>query len=148
MATSQQIRKISTLITQQGLSNEIKESLVFQFTSGRETSRSRMTKLEAAELIQFLVKDDPCTKMRNKVFAIAHDLNWLYKDMHEINRLIIDRFLERRGAIKKPLNRMNKPELIEVVNQFEKIRQKEELRSFNEGVIGQILKELKIERSK
>lgn len=145
-ATTQQIKKISTLITQQGLTTDIKESLVFQFTNGRATSRSDMSVSEAADLIQFLVKDDPSTKMRNKVFAIAHALGWLYKGLHELNRMIIDRFLEIRGVVKKPLAKMDRAELAKVVTQFELIQQKFELKSFNDTAISQILEELGIDR--
>lgn len=141
-ATPAQVRKISTLISQQHFTVELKESLVHQFTNGRTKSRKDMSIAEAALLIRFLSKDDPCTKMRNKVFAICHDLGWLYKGMHELNLLIINRFLMRRGAIKKELQRMNREELQLVVSQFQRI----DAKAFD-GELNEVLSELGINRA-
>ncbi len=145
-STPDQIKKISTLISRQHLS-EMKDALVDQFTSGRTTSRKQMYINEAADLIQYLVKDDPSTKMRNKVFAVAHSMKWLYPKMHEVNRMIIDRFLERRGAVKKPISQMNEKELVLVVTQFVSMQNKAELRTFGETVLDEVLAELGIDKA-
>jgi hypothetical protein len=145
-ATPDQIKKISTLITRQHLT-EMKDTLVFQFTNGHTTSRKDMTIAEAAELIQYLVKDDPSTKMRNKIFAIAHDMKWLYPKMHDVNRMIIDRFLEKRGAVKKPIAQMDEKELQLIVTQFVSMQNKAELFKFGKTVVDEVLKELGIDKA-
>jgi hypothetical protein len=144
--TPDQIKKISTLISRQNL-GDFKDTLVDQFTGGRTTSRKQMFINEATDLIQFLIKDDPCTKMRNKVFAIAHNMKWLYKGMHDLNRMIIDRFLLKRGAVKKPIAKMNEKELVLVVTQFVSMQNKEELRAFGETVLAEVLSELNIDKA-
>ncbi len=146
LITPDQIKKISTLITRQHLT-EMKDSLVSQYTNGRTNSRKEMYLSEAADLIQFLVKDDPSTKMRNKIFAICHDMGWLYRGLHDVNRMIIDRFLEKRGTVKAPLARLDKNELAKVVTQFELMQRKAELRSFGETVLKEVLIELGIDKA-
>jgi hypothetical protein len=140
-----QLKKVWTLIRQQHL-GEIKESLVMQFTNSRTTHVREMTVTEVSHLITALVKDDPDTRMRNKVIAICHGMGWLMPGMHELNRLIIDRFLEKRGVVKKPLSKLRGGELVKVVSQFEQMQKKEELRKFGKTVVDELLLELNIDK--
>lgn len=141
-----QLRKVYTLIRQQHL-GEMKESLVAQFTNGRTTHVSEMTATEVSHLINALVKDDPDTRMRNKVLAICHNMGWLMPGMHELNRLVVDRFLERRGVVKKALYNLRGGELVRVINQLEMIQKKNELQQFGKTVLDEALLELGIDKS-
>lgn len=122
--TPAQIKKISVLVSYQRLPEDVVDSLIYQFSGGRSTSRKSLTFNEATELISELSKTDPARRMRNKVFALCHDLGWLYRDMHELNALIIDRFLARHGAVKKPLRYCNPKELVKIVTQLEEVQRR------------------------
>ncbi len=129
MINKQQLTKIHVLLNQFGIMDD-KAELVNQFTNGRETSSKQMTFNEARNFLTHLSKFDPLDKMRRKVFALAYSANIIYGDSKEdrqMNIAKLNMFLREKGAVKKELNKMNKDELVKVVNQFSQIiKHKEE----------------------
>ena len=122
--TKGQLSKIHVLLTQMNLLGE-KQSIVHQFTNGRETSSKEMTMKEASDLLRWLSQFDPCDRMRGKVFALAYDCGIIYGDTPEdkkMNAAKLNVFLLHQGAVKKEIKAMNKDELIKVVSQFEQMK--------------------------
>ena len=121
--TTAQLTKIHVLLNQFGIIDD-KAALISQFTDGRETSSKKMTFKEAQILLQHLTKFDPLDKMRKKIFALAYVAKIIYGDTaadKKMNAAKLNMFLREKGAIKKELNKMNKADLIKVVNQFSQI---------------------------
>ncbi len=120
MVTKKQLTKIHVLLNQLGVIDE-KAELVKQITNGRETSSRQLTFNEAKSLLAHLSKFDPLDKMRRKVFALAYEAGFIYGNTLEdrqMNIAKLNKFLRVSGTVKKDLNRMNKDELIKVINQF------------------------------
>lgn len=123
-----QLTKIHVLLNQFGLMSD-KADIIRQFTNGRETSSKQMTFNEASDLLQHLSKFDSLDLMRRKIFALAYSAGMIWGDSKEdkqINSAKINIFLKEKGTIKKDLNKMNKAELIKVVNQFIQINKHKE----------------------
>lgn len=121
--TKAQIIKFNILLSELGLRDH-KESIVYQFSNGRETSTKGLTITEASKMLKYLSAFDPCDKMRRKVFALAYEAGIIYGETPEdkkMNEVKLNQFLNKKGAVKKNINKMNKPELIKTVNLFESI---------------------------
>lgn len=135
--TLQQNKVLHAIIGQLGLSSELKEDLVFQFTGGRSIKSSEMLMEECRALINHLntIKQQsvqvvkapapvkyytPEEKMRRKIISIAHEMNWKQPsgkaDMSRINE-----FCLQRGHAHKTLNDYTKAELPTLITQFEKL---------------------------
>ncbi|MEO7049515.1 MAG: hypothetical protein ABI091_29705 [Ferruginibacter sp.] len=146
LITKPQITKINVMLFKMGLMDN-KAEFVYKASDGRVTSTKELLMDEASELIKHLSKYDPLERMRNKVFALAYEAGIIYgntpadkkMNFHKLNNL-----LKERGTIKKEINKLNKEELIKVINQFEQIV-KHNNENFSNKNIKQMLSELNIQ---
>lgn len=121
--TPKQIAKLHTLLAQSGMMEQ-KRQLVWEASNGRTTTSKDLTHEEVTVLMNFLEELLGLDKMRRKIFALAYQAGIIYGDSPEdkkMNVAKLNQFLSDRGAVKKPLNKMDKSELLKVVNQFASI---------------------------
>lgn len=121
--TKEQLQKLHVMLNQMGLIDD-KPNLVYSYSKGRTTSSRELTMIEARDLIKHLSENDPCQRMRKKIFALAYEANMIWDDIPEdkkMNAIKLDQFILLRGAVRKSLNKMNNKELVKVVSQFEQI---------------------------
>lgn len=153
--TKAQNKKLHVLLSHQPGLMEAKREFLLRFTNGRTNSAKRLTRKEAAEIIDVLEREDPCRKMIRKIFAIAHSMKWIspkigMESERRMNEAVIDMFLKRRGIKKKLLREYSCAELPSLVSQFEQIerhsRESLERKEYNDE-IASILMELSIESS-
>lgn len=122
--TKAQLTKIHVLLNQLGL-KEQKASIINDLTKGRTESSKEITLYEARDLIEYLSSNDKDDRMRRKVFALAYEIGISWGETAEdkkMNAVKIDKFLQEKGSVKKPLYKMNHKELIQTINQFEQIK--------------------------
>lgn len=146
LITKPQLQKIHVLLNQMGLIDN-KAELVYSFSNGRVTSTKELTMEEAGFFIRHLSNYDPLEKMRSKVFALAYEAKIIWGDSpadKKMNFIKLNNFLKERGAVKKDINKMAKPELIKTVNQFQQILRHNETSRSNKS-IKNMLKSMNIE---
>jgi hypothetical protein len=124
--TNNQNTKLHALLSKLKIDKEMKESLVNQFTNGREISSANMTKFECKLLIEYLQKyfnqdeAEKCDKMRRRILSLCHEMGWELEngkvDMERVNGFCLN-----KGYLAKPLNNYNLKELPKLIYQFEKV---------------------------
>lgn len=147
--TAAQNRRLHQLLNETGLIED-KKDLVRSFTNGRAESSKELSVKEANRLILHLEgfhqTHDPADRMRKKIFAICHHLQWIYGSSEvdkKLNQVKIDAFIKRYGYLKKPLNAYTRLELPKLVSQLEIIEKKYEAAKINNAV-DSLLKELNL----
>lgn len=121
--TTQQNARLHKLLSNCRIKEDVKKSLVLQFTGGRTDRSSLMYMSECKALINHLAKDDPGDKMRKKILSACYELGWTnYQGKVDMDRL--NSFLRLRGAVKRPLNYLSVKDLTQVVSQFDLMLQK------------------------
>lgn len=121
MASKPQIQKINILLRQMGIM-EMKNSMVMQFSNDRTNHISELSKLEATNMIKYLVYHNPNEKQRAAIISLGYKTGLLYGDTPEdkkMNMVKLDRFLKERGAVKKPFKELLNDDLNKVRRQFE-----------------------------
>ena len=117
--------RLHLLIGQLNIDKESKEDLVYQFTSGRETSSSKLEFKECQALIDHLgslTKESfgPGDKMRKKILSIVHELGW-ETPTGRIEWKSLNEYLAKYGYLHKALNDYEYNELPTLVTQFENL---------------------------
>ena len=123
MSTPQQRKQIYALFFGKGLSDRaLQRSIIGQYSDGRTTSATELTKPEAQALIDWLRRQPTSRsrseKMRKKLIHYAHLIGWKRPD----GRADMDRINEwcrSYGRYKKPLNDHSYEELVQLLSQFE-----------------------------
>lgn len=149
MATKPQIQKINILLRQLG-QIEHKEGWAMQFSNERTTHISELSKLEAKNLIGFLVSNHPSEKNKEAIISLAYKAGILYGYSWEdkkMNMAKLDQFLLSRGAVKKRFAELNYNDLTKVHRQFEGIVSNQRKTAANKATTS-VLKELGIEVAK
>lgn len=143
---SAQIAKISTLINKLDLT-DMKDQIILDITSGRSKSRKDLFFSEAIRLIQYLEGEfEVMNRMVRKIYALGYEVGLLHGSSAEdkkINSYVLDQFCKKRGAVKKAVSKMTKREVLQTLNQFEKMKSN----NLN-GDLKKFLSELKISTSK
>jgi hypothetical protein len=127
---------IAAACARQGLDKEMKQQLVHQYSQGRTTSSTQLTRHEAAALLAAIAKpgskpanqDDAAARMRRQVIAIFHECGWHTErepvggsqnrpkiDMNRVNAWCI-----QHGYLHKKLNAYTYQELPKLVTQAKK----------------------------
>jgi hypothetical protein len=138
--TTPQIIKFNALLRQLNLGEEIKRSLILQYTNNRSDRTNDMFFDEGHDMItylQALVTGNPKIKksqdkeagqrMRRKIISLTYQLGWtdvedgkIKVDMDRLNA-----FLVERGAVRGPkiktINDYNNGDLRTIVTQFEQM---------------------------
>lgn len=129
LAKTKQIQLIHTLLNKMGkvTDADYKRELVQQYSNGRATSTKDLFYQEANELITDLQKmtganpqDIAADKMRKKIIAMAHYMNWKTED-GKADMGAIDSWCKNKSKLKKPLNDHKYSELPALVTQFQKV---------------------------
>jgi len=126
LITPAQNRKLHFLLSRQPGLMDSKREFISNFTDGRTDSARRLTRREAAKIINALQVEDPCGKMIRKIYAICYSMEWIFdhegdENEKRMNRAVIDGFLKKRGIYKKALQDYTCNELPLLVSQFESI---------------------------
>lgn len=124
--TTAQIKKIHTLLNQQGLLDE-KPTLVYSISDGRTQSTKELTVNEGRRLITFLLNDDnvnesKCVAVFRAIYRLAWDMDIIYgntTDDYHMNVAKLNMFCRERGTVKKNLSQMDLTELRKAQRQFE-----------------------------
>lgn len=120
---------LHALIGALGIDSETKETLVFSFTGGRETSSAKMTVQECQALIDHLnkytkkkkpVDDEKAERMKRRIIAMCHEMGW-EKASGKIDMDHINNFCKESGYLHKPLDNYTAKELPKLIYQFEKV---------------------------
>lgn len=134
--TAAQNKALHGLLTKLNIADEHKAELVLSFTEGRTEHSSEMTYAECQLFIQWCQsqareEEDKCQRMRRKVLAICHDLQWYKCDssgalIKHLGRPVldfvrIDAFCKERGNAHKPLQQHTSAELTKLVTIFERV---------------------------
>ena len=134
--TTAQIKKIHTLLNQQGLLDE-KPTLVYSISEGRTQSTKELTVNEGKRLITFLLNDDnvnesKCVAVFRAIYRLAWDMDIIYgktTDDYHMNVAKLNMFCRKRGTVKKNLSQMNLTELRKTQRQFEAMYSKHKNKS-------------------
>jgi len=134
--TTAQIKKIHTLLNQQGLLDE-KPTLVYSISEGRTQSTKELTVNEGKRLITFLLNDDnvnesKCVAVFRAIYRLAWDMDIIYgktTDDYHMNVAKLNMFCRERGTVKKNLSQMNLTELRKTQRQFEAMYSKHKNKS-------------------
>lgn len=121
--TKKQITKLHVLLNQLGLM-QYKRTLIADFTDGRTTSSKELTGKEAKEIIDALSRQSPLERQKKAIWYLAHKAGIIYGNTKEdnlMNAAKLDMFLENRGTVRKPLQKMSFNELKQTHRQFEGI---------------------------
>lgn len=124
LRTMQQNATLHALLGALGIDKEAKADLVHQFTLGRGTSSADMRQDECERLIKHLQKisdqtdADKPLRMRRKMFALAHSLDWETED-GKVDEKVLLGWLMKYGRVKKHWNDMTIPELARTLTQME-----------------------------
>lgn len=138
--TTAQIKKIYTLMTQQGIKENEKETIVMSLTDWRTQSVKNMTCREASTLIAFLLgKFKPGASVNTGayeekrraafkgIYALAWKMDIIYGDSDEdyqMNIAKLNMFCRSRGTVKKNLTEQTHDEMRRTHRQFEAIYRK------------------------
>ncbi len=123
--TAQQNSRLHLLLGKLNVEKETKEDLVYQFTSGRETSSSKLEFKECQALIDHLGRltkqtFDSGDKMRKKILSVVHELGW-ETPSGKIDWKSLNEYLLKFGYLHKTLNDYEYKELPTLVTQFENL---------------------------
>ena len=125
--TLHQNKQLHALIGQLGISTDIKEGLVYQYTQERTPKSSEMNKQECQWLINELrgrVRDtkDKADHQRKTIISMSYQMGWEIEggkaDMERINN-----WCNQYGQFKKDFNKHTYQELVQLVTQFRKVVQ-------------------------
>ena len=144
-ASKEQVQKIRIMLKQQD-QDEFKDHIIASFSNERTSSTRELSFEEAKQLIKHLVENDGRTNLIKKLYAMAYKAKIIFDgnaDDKKMNRAKLDRFLKEKGAVKKPLDKLTKIDLVKVVSQFEQIVKNNEKSHFGKGVKS-LLNDLKI----
>ncbi|MBL7902917.1 MAG: hypothetical protein JNK73_13050 [Bacteroidia bacterium] len=133
LRNKQQNKTLHGLLNELRIDEETKEQLVYDFTSKRETSSSKMLVNECQALINHLIMmknqtsksvktqldNSPENKMRRKVLSVFHEMNWKNGSGLDWNR--INNWMDKFSYLHKPLNNYTKEELPKLITQVEQI---------------------------
>lgn len=133
--TPQQLKCFNTIVSNQKISKDDKETMVLGISGGRATSSKDLFFNEAAALIGHLKKATPIMpdeghKMRGKILSICHTLGWYKavngewvmvngKKLLDYDR--INAFCLKAG--KKRLDKFDLKELQKMIYIFEKVEE-------------------------
>lgn len=121
-----QNKRLHGLLGKLSISKEVKEELVFQFTSERTTHTKDMNIPECQALINFLSVQvgeankkiqTPDDKMRKKILSLCYEMHWTVKGKLDWER--INNWMLKYGYLHKPINEYKVNELPKLVSQFE-----------------------------
>ncbi|KAB2918707.1 MAG: hypothetical protein F9K23_00805 [Bacteroidetes bacterium] len=122
LATTPQKTAIMTLIRRLGLD---KEQIVEAATNGRTTSLRETTLEEARQLLDKLgaqPKEDPCQKMRDKIYSMAHQMRWTIPGQPDkVDITYMNQRLVKYGYLHKRLHKYKYNELPKLVTQVEQM---------------------------
>lgn len=126
-----QNRQLHAIIGKLGLSKEVKEDLVYEYTGGRSSSSKDMDMQECQALINYLnvlargadQHTDRANRMRRKIIAICHEMGWKL-ETGAINMKKVNDFCIQHSTLKKDLNSHTVQELPKLVTQFEQLLKK------------------------
>lgn len=123
LINKQQLAALHALLNNTGMLADKKE-IIHGFTDGRTQSSKELTFGEARELISRLAEHDPKSRQRALIFSLAYQAGIIYgttADDKKMNAAKLNLFLKERGTVKKDLNSMSLPELLQTHRQFEGI---------------------------
>ena len=127
--TADENRRFHLLLKECGMDEEVKRSLVYQFSDGRSTSSKELSQGEAWALLRYLQDQHSnlCRKMRGKIIHYLCLLGFVVgNDQADWTR--IDGYIEQMGSNnprKVRLNFLYLSELPKVVTQVEAMYRKE-----------------------
>ena len=130
-----QIAKIHVLLAKLGLGKEVKAQMVQQYTDGRETSTTKLSWKEAADLIKDLdgqlseadpkrIDDLKADRKKKLILHYAHQMQWQITEEGKKPKIDMKRVNDwsvKYGMYHKPLNDHTVGELSKLVAQFEKV---------------------------
>lgn len=121
--TTEQIKAIHAALASAGMMDQ-KRELIAANTNGRTNSTKAMTFDEARRLIKALNDSgaDTRDRMRKKILAICHDMQWYVPNTKKLDFKRINDFLTSNKGTGKTLNAMNAKELNKAVSAFQGIR--------------------------
>lgn len=146
--TPKQLAMLHALLNETG-QLERKQTLIYNATNGRTTSSRELTYSEVKRLIDYLkgfIKGDDRDRLSGKVLALAYQAGFIYGETPEdkkMNLVVVNKFLERRGAVRKHLNEMTREELLKTIKQFSAWAKRAEQSKHNKEVMG-LLDELNL----
>ncbi|MDB9473479.1 MULTISPECIES: hypothetical protein [Nostocales] len=129
--TIQQSNRIHAMLAQLGVDKDTKKSMLSELTGGRTSSTKDLSKDEADKFInqlKYLINQmgsDSADVMRKKIIGIAHNMGWQIicsrtnKVVADIER--INNWCVKFGKFKKPLNKHQYSELVQLVSQFQNV---------------------------
>lgn len=123
LITRKQLSKLHVLLTQSGMTDH-KSQLIWEVSNNRTRSSKELTQHETIILMNYLENILGTDKMRRKIFSLAYEAGIIYGKTPEdkkMNNAKLNKFVEQRGTVKKELDKMSKPELIKIANQFSAI---------------------------
>ena len=123
MATKSQITKLHILLNKLELIKE-KKAIMLEVTKGRTDSSRGLYLGEAKHLIANLCNCDPGEKLKSVIAQLAYQAGITYGNTETdkiLNKVKLDMFLNKSGAVKKDLQKQTYPELIKTHRQFEAI---------------------------
>lgn len=128
--TTAQIKKIHTLLNQQGLMDE-KRTIIHSVSEGRTDSTKQLTANEARQMISWLLDADEENKKRQEVFkavyGLAFKMDIIYGNTDEdyqMNIAKLNVFCRERGTVKKNFTSQNLAEMRRTHRQFEAMYKK------------------------
>ena len=121
LATNPQKNYLHQLYRTKGIDSK---ELLFNFTSGRTETTKELTKDEACQLITMLLGDPGKQKKRRVIYSIAREAGIIFgygDGDNEMNKVTLNKFLVKNGAVKKPLEAMDEKELDKTVRQMKAV---------------------------
>lgn len=129
-----QLKKVQTMFTKLGFSQEDKQNVIHNLTDGRATSTKDITFSEAKRLINYLNGGNTINGEYQAsrlsavkcIYRLSYDIGMSYGDTPEdklMNCAKINRFCRERGTVKKNIEQMNLEELKKTKKQFEAMLQ-------------------------
>lgn len=133
--TNSQNKRLHQLISKLGINEEMKTSLVLQFTHGRTGKSSEMEYTECNSLISKLseqtkqpnsVKNSMNTHeqtQRRKVFSLFYDNGFIEAaDSNERKLFVINAWIEKKMNLDKKLNDLSLEELERLIRQLQTVK--------------------------
>lgn len=129
MRTPEQNTRFHKLVSLLGIDAETKRALVYEVSEGIQTSSKLLTEFEMQRLINRLqdiynsmnaAQLKAAEKMRRKIFAIFHELEW-EKQNGSLDYARIDTWLMKSGYLHKHIDAYMAPELPQLVSQVEQM---------------------------
>jgi len=123
MANKAQITKLHVLLTKLGLLDD-KKAIVRNASNNRTSSSKELTMSEAKRLISVLCDSDPAERLKTIISQLAYQAGITYGSTETdriLNKVKIDMFLHKNGAVKQDLQKQTYAELVKTHRQFEAI---------------------------